>query len=249
MPELTLQLYSARNTPLHDALKIVADAGYTSVEAYADNFKDTAEFKTALASHGLKLASAHISLDELQSNIDETMPMLSSFGASHVVCPYLVPEQRPSDKSAWIALAQTLSKINETLSANGFTFAWHNHDFEFEALPGGEIPMQLLMDNAQNMHWEFDIGWVVRAGANVNQWLEQYASRVSAIHLKDVAAPGKCTDEDGWADVGHGVIDWSTLLGNIKKTPAKHFIVEHDNPSDLKRFAQNSLNSVNSWKW
>ena len=36
-----------------------------------------------------------------------------------------------------------------------------------------------------------------------------YAGRVKAVHIKDIAPPGECADEDGWADVGHGTLDWA----------------------------------------
>jgi len=133
------------------------------------------------------------------------------------------------------------------LEAKGKTFAWHNHDFEFDVLSDGSVPMQVLLEHAPEIHWELDIGWIQRAGESPATWLQQHAKRVSAIHLKDVAATGECLDEDGWADVGHGTVDWQSLLVEMKKSNANVFAVEHDNPSDLNRFAKNSFESIQSW--
>ena len=36
----SFQLYSARNTEIGEALKIISRAGFTQVEAYGDNFVD-----------------------------------------------------------------------------------------------------------------------------------------------------------------------------------------------------------------
>jgi len=247
MTELTLQLFSARNTELNVALEIIAAAGYKSVEAYGENLKQRDEFSSALERHGLTMVSAHISIDELQNNLAFNIDLLSELGASHMVCPYLLSEQRPADSQGWIQLAQKLDAINNTLNNNGFTFAWHNHDFEFKTLSDGGVPMQLLLDNAAQMHWECDIGWIVRAGLNPSEWIQRYSDRISAFHVKDVAQTGEQLDEDGWADVGFGVIDWAGMLGDIKKTSAKHFIVEHDNPADLKRFTERSFKSIQGW--
>jgi len=249
MTELTLQLYSARHTDLNTALETIAAAGYKSVEAYRDNFAQPDNFKSALERYGLTMVSAHVGIDELETNLPFNMKQLSALDATHMVCPYLLPEQRPADSQGWIELASRLSAINQTLEDNGFTFAWHNHDFEFQALDDGGIPMQLLLDNATQMQWEIDVGWIARTGLAPSDWLQPYSERISAIHLKDIAQEGQCLDEDGWADVGFGVVNWADLLDEMKKTSAKHFIVEHDNPSDLHRFAENSYKTIRGWGW
>jgi len=231
------------------ALQIIATAGYKSVEAYGENLQQPEKFQSALQRHNLKMVSAHIGIDELMNNLPFNIELLAGFGTSHMVCPYLQPEQRPTDSQGWIQLAQQLGSINNTLEKEGFTFAWHNHDFEFQTLADGGVPMQLLLDNAAQMQWEIDVGWIVRAGLNPSEWLQRYTDRISAVHIKDVAQSGECVDEDGWADVGFGVINWTDLQSDIKGTSAQHFIVEHDNPSDLKRFAENSFKSIQGWAW
>ncbi|MGA1137307.1 MAG: hypothetical protein ACO30K_13910 [bacterium] len=54
-------------------------------------------------------------------------------------------------------------------------------------------------------------------------------------------------DEDGWADVGHGVIDWPSLYGQLQKTPATWYVMEHDKPNDVARFARRSLATVQTF--
>ena len=39
------------------------------------------------------------------------------------------------------------------------------------------------------------------------------------MHFKDLDVDGENTDEDGWADVGHGVIDWHLISQLLEKTP------------------------------
>ena len=47
--------------------------------------------------------------------------------------------------------------------------------------------------------------------------LKRYAGRIEAVHVKDIAPAGQCVDEDGWADPGFGVLDWSTLVPLLKQ--------------------------------
>jgi sugar phosphate isomerase/epimerase len=80
-------------------------------------------------------------------------------------------------------------------------------------------------------------------------WFDKYGSRISAIHVKDLAVPGQNADEDGWADPGFGTLDWQQLFTTIKaKTKAKYFVMEHDNPKDVDRFMTRAIASAKKWK-
>ena len=36
------------------------------------------------------------------------------------------------------------------------------------------------------------------------------------MHVKDIAPAGEAADEDGWADLGAGTVDWAGLIGALK---------------------------------
>ena len=238
------QLYSARNTDIGDALKIISSAGYTQVEAYGESFVDADAFMELLKSNGLSVPSMHINLGPLRDASDAMLARAKQFATSHIVCPYLAPEERPDSTAGWKALAQELSALAKPWIDNGRTFAWHNHDFEFEALADGTVPMQVILDEAPDIQWEIDVAWIARAAADPMPWIKKYGSRISAVHLKDIAPVGECVDEDGWADFGHGTVDWKALMPALLKTGATHYAVEHDNPNDLERFAKRSIASA-----
>lgn len=242
----SFQLYSSRNTDLAQALSIVSKAGYSSVEAYRDNFINADLFKRLLDEHQLLLPSMHINLGPLREEAESSMQRARDFGSLHIVCPFLEPENRPTDSAGWSLLIAEVSEIAKRWQDAGFTFAWHNHDFEFVALADGAIPMQLLLDGAPELNWEIDVAWIVRAGADPIPWIDAHASRISAVHLKDIAPSGECKDEDGWADLGFGVVPWSSAMPKLLKTPASIYAMEHDNPSDLVRFATRSIATANA---
>lgn len=238
------QLYSARKTPLEEALGIIANAGYAGVEAYQDNFIDALALKVALEKQGLSLPSMHINLESLRHDMDACLARAREFDCRHIVCPYLEEPERPTDVSGWQELGQELAVTGKRLQKAGCTLAWHNHDFEFVALADGTSPIEHLLDTANSMHWEVDVAWIVRAAADPAIWIERYQSRLSAVHLKDIAPAGQCMDEDGWADLGEGVVAWNTLMPLLAESPASLYITEHDNPSDLTRFARRSLQAA-----
>ena len=71
--------------------------------------------------------------------------------------------------------------------------------------------------------------------------------RVVACHVKDIAPAGQCLDEDGWADPGHGVLDWTALRAAMQEAGVKLFVVEHDKPSDVARFARRAAETIAQW--
>jgi sugar phosphate isomerase/epimerase len=94
-----------------------------------------------------------------------------------------------------------------------------------------------------------DVAWVVRGGQDPLAWIKKYGSRINAVHVKDIAPAGEALNEDGWADVGHGTMDWQALATAIKAgTNARYWVMEHDNPSDVDRFASRSLAAVQAWQ-
>ena len=239
----SFQLYSARKfQPWTDVLKMVAAAGYTQVEGFGGVYEDPAAFRAGLDSNGLAMPSGHFSMAALESDIDTVFKIAVTLGVERIYCPHIAADLRPADKAGWQAFAARLSAVGEKVRAAGFGFGWHNHDFEFVPLEDGTTPMQVLLESAPELEWEADIAWIVRGGAEPSDWIARHGASITAVHVKDIAPAGQAADEDGWADVGYGTVDWTGLFKQLAtRTPAKLFIMEHDNPSDAQRFASRSI--------
>ena len=61
---------------------------------------------------------------------------------------------------------------------------------------------------------------------------------LDAAHVKDIAPAGQNLDQDGWADVGAGVLDWQDLWRACRAAGARWMVVEHDKPADPARTAR-----------
>ncbi len=251
MTDFSYQLYSSRNfPPLGDTLKMLAETGYTQVEGFGGLYPDLSSAKAlraALDQAGLAMPTGHIAWGDIESDPDGSIEIARTLGFHTVVLPFLNPDDRPTDAAGWAAKGEALARIAAPIMASGLGVAWHNHAFEFEPLPTGEFPQDLLLAADDTIQMELDLGWVERAGQDPMAWLTKYSDRLASVHLKDVAEDGANDAEDGWADVGHGRMDYAELLAAAKTTTAKVFIVEHDNPSDHNRFALRSLASLLSY--
>lgn len=251
MPAFSYQLYSSRNFgPVAEVLARVAAFGYDRVEGYGALFAQpgaVAELGAALRANGLRMPTAHIGLDLILADPDFVITSAEALGIETVVIPYL--DQRPANAAAWRGLGKQVSQAAQPLRAAGLQVGWHNHDFEFADLGGPERPLDLLLAADPELVLELDVAWVHVAGQDPVAWIHRYSDRLVAAHLKDVAPSGACVAEDGWADLGEGVLDWPGIVAALNTTQVAHLVMEHDNPSDDARFARRSIAAAQGMEW
>ncbi len=245
------QLYSSRNfPPVSATLQMLADLGYDGSEGFGGLYADQSaldEMSAGLKATGLKMRSGHFGIEQVEDTPDWAIKIAKTLGMDTVIVPWLHPDQRPKDAAGWHALGARLQKAGAPLRDAGLKFGWHNHDFEFFALPDGTIPQTAMFEGGPDLAWEMDVAWVVRGGADPLKWIADHAHRIVAAHVKDIAPKGENLAEDGWADVGHGTIDWKTIHAALTAIGVDNFVMEHDNPSDHARFTSRALASVKSF--
>jgi len=245
MTDFSFQLYSARKFPPVEAiLPRLKALGYAQVEGYAGMTDDPAGFGQRLKASGLTMPTAHFSVEVLRDR-EATLRTAKAFGVQTIICPWI----KGGDEAVWEANGELLAGFAATYESAGFDFGYHNHNFEFVPTSSGRLPMDILLEAAPTMNWEVDVAWMIKGNQAPFDWFDRYGKRVTAIHVKDIALDGESANEDGWADVGYGTIDWPSLFAEIRKdTSAKYFVMEHDNPSDADRFARRSIETAKKWK-
>lgn len=240
---ISYQLYCSRNfSPLTDTLAMLAKAGFTEVEGYGGLYSDPAALAAQLNSVGLAMTSGHFGIDMVEGDPAKTIATARTLGMKMVFVPHIVADQRPTDAAGWAAFGARLAKMGKPITDAGFEFGWHNHDFELLDLGGGETALDHIANAGVKL--ELDLGWVRVAGHDPVAWIGKYASQISAVHMKDIARDGEATDEDGWADVGHGIMDWAAIKTALDAAGITHMVAEHDNPKDHTRFATRSLETL-----
>ncbi len=237
-----LQLYSMRDCADQIALLAQLPAlGITTIEGYGGVYGDVAAYRAAMDANGVSMPSGHMGLDDIEADFETAIGIIETLGITRVFAPYLEEKDRPVTAQGWAALGERLNDAGKKYAARGITFGWHNHDFEFFALPDGSIPMDILLDAAPDISWEADLAWIVRGGRDPIEYIRRYAGRLSAIHVKDIAASGTNLDEDGWSSLGAGTMDWTALLQACRSASNDLiYALEHDKPSDPIAFASRS---------
>nr|WP_196107948.1 MULTISPECIES: sugar phosphate isomerase/epimerase [unclassified Ochrobactrum] len=242
------QLYSSRNfQPLERTLTMLRDLGYRRVEGYGGIYGDPVRLKKDLDASGLSMPTGHFGLDMLENEVSRVLEIAKVADMKAIFCPYLDADRRPDSVAGWQEFGKRLVAAGEPYRKEGYAFGWHNHDFEFRPLADGSVPQEHILNASPDLAWEADIAWIIKGGADPLEWIERYGNRILAVHVKDIAVNGEKADEDGWEDVGHGTVDWPALFTALRKTPARYFIMEHDNPSDDTRFASRSIETVRTF--
>lgn len=240
----SFQLYSARNHgSWSQVFELLGKLGYSHVEGFGGVYADPGETLALMQANGLTMPSGHFfPIDCFEEDFVQSIATARALGIERLYCPAPGDDLRDgADAAAWIDFAKRLEAAAAKVRDAGLRFGWHNHHWEFMPLPGGEIAMDLLLEHAPSMEWEIDVAWVVRGGADPLRWIDTHRDRITAAHVKDIAAEGECADEDGWADLGHGTVDWRACMKALRGAGVDLFVLEHDNPADVARFAGRSV--------
>ncbi|MGQ7847121.1 sugar phosphate isomerase/epimerase family protein [Granulosicoccus sp. 3-233] len=247
MIPVSYQMYSSRHFDLDDTLAMLARLGISAIEGHAPLYEDLQATRRRLDTHGLSMPTGHFSIELVESDPARCLEIARALQVRHVFVPFLLPDQRPSDAEGWQALGRRLTEMSKPILDAGLYFGWHNHDFEFMPCADGSLPIQHLTESCPALGLELDLAWVHVAGQDPVEWIETFADRIQTVHVKDRAADGENTDEDGWADVGYGVMDWEAIAAALKSAKVPLYIMEHDNPRDPERFARRSLATVKNF--
>jgi sugar phosphate isomerase/epimerase len=250
MTNFSYQLLSSRKfDSLEETLGMLSQLGYSQVEGYEELITDERcekKLHELLKYNALTMPTAHFSLKSVAENATWVIQVCKTLGVKVVIVPSVDLNQRPTNAVEWQGFAKLLERISIPFLDEGLEFAWHNCAYEFIDVDSTDKPLKIILDTAPNLLLEIDLAWAFVGGEDPTEWLHQYKDRIVAAHIKDVAKSGDNSDEDGWSDLGFGVMDWRKLAKELNKTAVQYFVLEHDNPSDHHRFAKRSIQAANA---
>ena len=150
---------------------------------------------------------------------------------------------RPSGARSGANLRSSARRLN----AEGLRFGWHNHHWEYGKAADGRTFLELIFAEAAGPALASRSRLDRPRRRRSRRGDPKHAGRVEACHVKDMAPAGECLDEDGWADPGHGVLDWKASVGTHEEDRRQYFVAEHDKPNDVARFARRALKFAATW--
>ncbi len=222
-----IQLYTVRKEMLADAigtLKQLAALGIKQIESagsdkgYYYGLQPTV-IKKICADLGMKLSSGHIHLDDKWK---QTLEDAVLSGQEYLICSSMPAAGQTVDNYKKTAAA--FNKAGEDSNKVNIKFGYHNHDFEFEK-QNGQVLYDVLLDNtdANLVHMELDLGWVIATGNDPLTYFKNYPGRFPLWHLKDMNLQKKESTE-----FGKGSLNILQILQHREQSGLKYFYVEQE---------------------
>ncbi len=235
-------------------LKKIAAVGYTEIESafskkggyYGMKPK---EFASMLKDMGLSWKSHHVlgapfkmppgaklpmgtdgkpmvipPMKNLRDNMQELVDEVAEGGVPYLVCANTPINTIDDIKNS----IDVLNKTGDIVKKAELTFAYHNHDAEFNAVDG-QLPYDMFLTqvDANLMKMELDLAWAIKGGKDPVEIFAKNPGRFPLWHVKDLSK-----DFQKIEPIGNGFIDFKRIFANASTAGMKHFFVEHDMPAN-----------------
>ena len=251
-----MQLYTVRTDlekDFYGTLKKVRDLGYAGVEFYGEYYGHTpVEVKRMCTELGLIPFSNHVPFQQMMDDLDKVIEENTVLGVQYIAFPYMDESSRPGvDPEKFKATVAKIGEIGAKVKEAGIQLLYHNHDFEFVALPDGTIGHDYIFssNDPSNLQVELDVCWADYSGFKPAEVIAKYPGRIPIIHVKDYYLEGKLTqapyaliglstdnsmkEEGGWFEyrpLGEGQVDVPGLIKAAIASGSQWLCVEQDEP-------------------
>lgn len=191
-PVMGIQLYTLRDfcktaEDFDSTLKRLSEMGVEYVQISGIGDIPAEEQKKSLDKYSMKVCVTHKSYERMNEDLDNLI-------SEHKIieCDALGLGSAPSENRGGSSrVREFITKTDEIglkLKAEGMTFNYHNHSFEFAILDDmNKNMMDLLIEetNPEYFHFIPDVAWIHHAGYNPVEILERIKGRVKVLHFKD----------------------------------------------------------------
>lgn len=245
MGNIGLQLFSVWKEADKDFLgtvKKVADLGYKGIQFAGFNNTPANALKEVMDDKGIISAGAHVGIKQLLcEELEKTFQYHDTIGNHLIICPALPKEMRQTADD-YKKTAEKLNQIGEACQKAGFTFGYHNHEFEFNEFDG-ETGFDLLFENTdpELVKVELDCFWATYVDHDPLEIIKKYKDRVISLHIKDMKI---VNGEKIGTEVGNGQLDFETLIKVSKGFGVQWFTVEQEE-FEIDPFEALKINAIN----
>lgn len=232
--KLCAQLYSVREaaqTPegIRDTFHKIKAIGYEAVQVSGLGKIDAGELRDISEETGLPITCTHSPFDRI---LHDTDALIAEHKIYH--CPVIglgsMPNEYKGSEEALKRLFTDLEKPVGTILDAGLHFAYHNHNFEFAALPEGGNAFDRMLEACPDWHFILDTYWVEYAGYSAVDYIRKVGGkRLPNIHYKDMARDEKRSI----CACGDGILDFSAITAVCREIGVQNALVEQDNAASF----------------
>ncbi len=222
----TLRDYCQNSEDFDSILSYLSTLGVSDVQISAIGPIDAKIQKEILDKYKMKVCVTHKPLDRYVNDTDALIEEHKIIDC-YALGLGAAPDESRGTKAAVDAFIEKVNTFSVKLKANGMTFNYHNHDFEFNTMDNGETMIDYLIENTDPEVFNFipDVAWIHYAGADPVEYLKKMKGRVKVCHFKDyIIVDGQrkfCT-------LGEGKVDLKACYEACKELDIPYIMYEQD---------------------
>ncbi len=233
-PVLGIQLYTLRDycanpEDFAQTIDFVKSLGSNSVQVSGVGKDEPipADFqKNVFEKTSVECCLTHTPLNRIIEETEAVIAEHKLIGCRCIGLGWIGEEYRNTTENVDKFLAD-LKPALDKIKANGMTFNYHNHDFEFKPLDNGSLLFDYMIENTdpEVFHFTPDVGWIDFAGYSPVKYLEKLKGRVDVCHFKDY----KIVDgERKFVTLGEGEVDLKACYEACAKLDVPYIVYEQD---------------------
>lgn len=234
MVQTAIQLYTLRglNTSLSELIRRVGKTEFEGIELWDAQFDalddELDRVSNALEETDLKALSAHISIDRLESDLENVVKACNRLGCSTVVIPTYDPAGFETREAA-SNTADRIAEVAADLAPHDLELLYHNHSFEFTDL-GDVVAFEVFVEQAAGRFgFEPDTGLARSGGYDALELLETVGGQAPIVHFTDTNPDNPDAPH---VNLGEGVIDVDAVADVAVEIGAEWFICENGVTTD-----------------
>lgn len=228
------QMYTIRDfikteADIESSMQKLADIGYTFAQKSAMGPIAPEKLKEIIDKTGVQIPGDHCSWDELVNDTDKLIHDHKIYGCDMPGIGGL-PESARTSRDGILSFMKQANEVADRLAAEGMTFTYHNHAFEFVKVDGKNIMDYILETANDNFKLMVDVYWLAVAGINPVKFLRKYRDMVGGVHYKDLQV---VNNAPLMTEIMEGNLDWDEIIAVCDEIAPRYIYVEQDTcPAD-----------------
>ena len=210
----------------------VAAIGYQGIEGAGELLRgDVTENVKRFHDLGLQVLTTSASRERLRDNLDEIIAEAKALQTTRATVWWGPCET----KESVLKDAELYNQAGARLAGEGIKLCYHNHEHEFRAAFNGVYAFDVLAEHTDPsaVFFELDVAWITFGGEDPVKVIQRMASRVPAIHVKDLYGLG---ERGQFTTVGTGVVKVKESVQAAVAAGIEWAVVEQDKLRNLTAF-------------
>ncbi len=226
---LGAQLYTVREFMKTEedyarTIEKIAEIGYKYCQVSGIGKVSPAAIKKAVDDTGVKVVLTHTAPYRILNETETVIEEHKLFGCDCIGIGGIF-DYMPFTPENLKRFTDDFAPAIEKIKAAGMKFSYHNHKFEFERLPSGELLFEFIMNSSPDLMLTFDCFWAQAGGVDPAASIEKWKDKIAVTHFKDMSI---VNDRQCFAAVGQGNMNFDRIVEACSKNGIKYHMVEQD---------------------